>query len=152
MSTYGGQNCTWPRRSRRAPITAGHGAQGGRVILGRRCAPPLSYPPPHSACAAAWWCLPSAALRLRSDPERANILATPPRGPRTRADAIGAVEPPESPLAVRALSLSLNPRGSPIPRRRWIERRGPGLRVSICVARAFHARLGSEVWMGRRKF
>lgn len=54
-STYRGQNCTWPRR--RAPST-GHGAQGSRVILGRRCAPPLSYPPPHSACAAAWWCLP----------------------------------------------------------------------------------------------
>lgn len=122
-----------------------------RVILcvGGRCAPPLHppIPPPHSACAAAWWCLPR---RCGCSPIPSEHISSPPYhealAPRRRDQR---VEPPEFPLAVRVLSLY--PLCSPIPRRRGTERRGDGLRVLICVTRSFHARLGSQVWMGRTR-
>lgn len=88
FNTPRGQNRTCARRKRR----------GGRVILGRRGAPPLSYP--HltplvrprgggAPCRDAAAALRSLASRYPSP----HLAATPCRG----SDAIGAVDPPATP-------------------------------------------------------
>jgi hypothetical protein len=119
------------------------GSQGAR-LPGYLAAALLHSPIPHiTPLLRPLVAVPSTGLRLRSAGASKYPCPHETLAQSHLSDVTGAVEPPGLPLWF-VLSLSTRVPGcSPLLRNRWIARQGPGLRVSICMARVFHARLGS---------